>query len=80
MTGPNEDTYDVMRARTWDIIGPDGPSDSLDDLLGALGVYGYSPESQRKALQEWRRSTASLPAPATLKIKVDTFIQTGQKP
>lgn len=60
------DTWDDMRARTWDLYVDGKPCDSLDVLLGVLGAAGKPAAYQREAVSRWLDSAASVPAPQSL--------------
>jgi hypothetical protein len=57
------DTWDGMRARSWDLFGVS----TLPELLGALGGAGLPPGQQRVLLQEFRDSPVWIPAPGNIK-------------
>lgn len=72
----NYDMGDVIRARTWDLLNPDGsPSEDIYVLLGALGVFGKPLIQQRDALRLWLASPAAIPAPPKLRAAVHVFLQ-----
>jgi hypothetical protein len=70
MTTGMDDTWDAMRARTWD-----GPEDmSIYTLMGSLGVFGKPVPQQRDALKAWLAGPASIPAPPRLRAEVQSFL------
>lgn len=71
--GPEFDTWDGMRARTWDAVGVH----TIADLIGQLGGAGKSPSEQREILQDFRDSAAFLPAPGNIR---DAVLQALEEP
>ena len=68
------DSWDDMRARTWDLYEDGKPSASLETLLGALGASRRPLASQQAALRSWLGSAAAVPAPVALKSAVRKFL------
>lgn len=69
-SGPgNADSWDDMRARTWD-----NPDASFQGLLSALGVGGKRISEQQDALRRWLHSAPARPAPKTLLAEVRKFL------
>jgi hypothetical protein len=65
------DTWDAMRARTWDLPGVV----TLADLIGTLGGDGLPKDVQLDLLREFRDSSAWVPAPGSIKDAVQQALQ-----
>jgi hypothetical protein len=63
------DSWDDMRARTWD-----SPDTSLEGLLAALGAARKPVAVQQAALRDWLHSAPARPAPAKLLSAVRKFL------
>lgn len=69
------DTWDDMRAHHFDDYDASGqPNESLDNLLGSLGVYGKPKDKQVAAVKEWLDSAPAQAAPPYLLIKARGFV------
>lgn len=63
---PAADTWDAMRASTFDLYVDGKPCEDLDVLLGVLGGAGKPAAYRRQLTQAWLESAASRPAPKAL--------------
>lgn len=74
----SSDTWDLMRARTNDLIDDNGtPETTIDGLLGGLGVVGKTYAEQVKAVQGWLDSPAAQPADKVLLKRARRFVSVG---
>jgi hypothetical protein len=73
MIGPEEwDSWDLMRARSWDL-----GVDNLPDLLLALGLAKLPLPVQRSELKSWLGTPAAMPCPPALKADAAEFADGG---
>jgi hypothetical protein len=70
----SDDTYDSMRMSDWDLFVDGKPADTLDVLLGSLGVSGKPYAQQAQVLTAWLESPAARPAPKLLLSRARRFI------
>jgi hypothetical protein len=69
------DTWDEMRARTWD-----ADTENLAVLLGLVGAGALPVKEQQRALRAWTATAPYVACPPTLKAKIHTFLATGANP
>jgi hypothetical protein len=70
----NDDTYDSMRMSDWDLFVDGQPADTLDVLLGSLGVAGKPYTRQVQAVKVWLESPSARPAPKLLLSRARRFV------
>ncbi len=69
------DTWDQMRARSWD-----GDTENLTVLLGLIGAGALPLKLQQRELRAWTVTAPYVACPPTLKAKIHTFLTAGVNP
>ena len=72
---PYTDTWDEMRARTWE-----ADTENLTVLLGLIGAGRLQPGEQQRVLRAWTQTAAYVPCPPILKDMIEKFLTTGVNP
>lgn len=70
MAKQDYDSWDDMRARTWD----NPPDMKLPELLGLLGAGNKSMHEQQEILKKWMDTPAARPAPDELLSAARSFL------
>lgn len=71
------DSWDAIRASSWEVTAGDHLVETLADLYQALGISGLPRRQRLAALREFTAEPAYHPAPVRLKQEVEQALAPG---